>query len=241
MNLQSSESARQRSAPGAYAHHSLDVASTPTNTLTDRQHMSPELLDRCHKWPRVPGQGRDRVLLGRLHRDLLGLAGVFVIALVTGGCGNAVGGDGSSPAAPATAGDSVPTIETTLPNGGETMQFPMKSFDGMKRVAADSVPAPSDLPFNAAFPKSADAPMGVFVSIPADYPDGEEEVVAEYDASSPYGPFRVREEKTPKGLVDQSFIDQIPSICDTCTDARLVDVTSDIKAPSSPARTVRRA
>jgi hypothetical protein len=99
----------------------------------------------------------------------------------------------------------------------------------MTRVATDSVPAPSDLPFNAAFPKSADAPMGVFVSIPADYPVGENEVVAEYDASSPYGPFRVREEKTPKGLVDQSFIEGIPSICDSCTDARLVDVTSDIK------------
>lgn len=71
--------------------------------------------------------------------------------------------------------------------------------------------------------------MGVFVSIPADYPEGEEEIVAEYDASSPYGAFRVREEKTRKGLVDQSFIDQIPSICNTCTDARLVDVTGSIK------------
>ena len=62
----------------------------------------------------------------------------------------------------------------------------------------------------------------------ADHPDGEEEVVAEYDASSPHGAFRVREEKTPKGLVDQSFIEWIPSICDTCTEHRLVDVTSDI-------------
>jgi hypothetical protein len=160
----------------------------------------------------------------------VGNCGVLVVAVLAAGCGNAMGGDASSPAAPAaTAGDSVPTIETTLPNGGEAMQFPMKSFDGMTQVATDSIPDPSTLPFAAAFPKSADPPMGVFVSIPADYPEGEEEVVAEYDASSPYGAFRVREEKTPKGLVDQSFVEGIPSICDTCTDARLVDVTSNIK------------
>jgi hypothetical protein len=170
----------------------------------------------------------------------VGTCGVLVVAVLAAGCGNAMGGDASSPAAPAaTAGDSVPTVETALLNGGEATQFPMTSFDGMTRVATDSVPAPSDLPFNAAFPKSADVPMGVFVSIPADYPVGEDEVVAEYDASSPYGPFRVREEKTPKGLVDQSFIEGIPSICDSCTDARLVDVTSDIKGallagPSGP-------
>jgi hypothetical protein len=148
------------------------------------------------------------------------ICGVLVAAAVAAACGSAVGGDASSPGA----------ITTTLPNGGEAMQFPMTSFDGMTEVATDSIPARSTLPFAAAFPGSADAPMGVFVSIPADYPEGEQEVVVEYAASSPYGAFRVREEKTPKGLVDESFIEGIPSTCDaSCTDARLVDVTSDIK------------
>jgi hypothetical protein len=150
------------------------------------------------------------------------------LALVGSSCGQAVNGDGSSPAG-TTGGESIPTIETTFPDAGEKMVFPMKSFDGMNQVATNSFPDPADLPFNAVFPQSAKTPMGVFVSIPDDYPKGEEEVVAEYDGASPYGAFRLREEKTPPGLVDQSFIEEIPKVCDTCTDARLVDIGSGIQ------------
>lgn len=161
---------------------------------------------------------------------LRGLVLAAAVVLAGSGCGQAVGGDASSPGAGATGGESVPTIETTFPNAGEKMVFPMKSIDGMNQVASNSFPDPADLPFNAAFPQSAKAPMGVFVSIPSDYPKDDEEVVAEYDGSSPYGAFRVREEKTPAGLVDQSFIEQIPKVCEkSCTDARLVDLGSGIE------------
>jgi hypothetical protein len=163
-------------------------------------------------------------------RSLRGLALAAFVALAGSGCGQAVNGDASSPGGGATGGESVPTIETTFPNAGEKMVFPMKSFDGMNQVATNSFPDPADLPFNAAFPQSAKAPMGVFVSIPDDYPKDEEEVVAEYDSSSPYGAFRVREERTPAGLLDQTFIEQIPKVCEsTCSDARLVDLGSGIE------------
>jgi hypothetical protein len=128
-------------------------------------------------------------------------------------------------------GDSVPMVVEVSPNGdGEPMAFPVRSFDGMTEVSHGAVPAASSLPFDAAFPGGAGAPMGVFVSIPAAYPDGETEVVVEYGRSSPYGPFRVREQKHPAGELDQSFIDGIPSVCArSCTDHRLVDLRSGIE------------
>jgi hypothetical protein len=130
-------------------------------------------------------------------------------------------------------GDSTPTVVTVVPNGAgddEAMVFPMKSFDGMKEVSQGAMPTASALPFAAAFPAKAGTPMGVFVSIPADYSAGETEVVEEYDGSSPYGPFRVREERHPAGELDQSFINGIPSVCSSsCTDARLVTLQPGIQ------------
>jgi hypothetical protein len=73
------------------------------------------------------------------------------------------------------------------------MDFPMSSFGGMTRVSDHALPDPSALPFAVYLPQSAGSPMAVFVSQPSAYPKGEAEVVAEYDSSSPYGAFRVRE------------------------------------------------
>lgn len=73
------------------------------------------------------------------------------------------------------------------------MDFPMSSFGGMTRVSHRAVPDPSALPFGVYLPPTADAPMAVFVSQPSAYPKGEAEVVAEYDSTSPYGAFRIRE------------------------------------------------
>lgn len=71
-------------------------------------------------------------------------------------------------------------------------------------------------------------PMAVWVSNPGTYPNGETEIVEEFDKTSPHGPFRVREER-PTGSVDQSFIDGIPKMCGSCTDARLVQIQPGIQ------------
>jgi hypothetical protein len=99
----------------------------------------------------------------------------------------------------------------------------------MTQVADGSYPDPAQLPYGVALPKDAGAPLAVWVSNADAYPEGESEVVAEYGSASSYGAFRIRDEKVPVGLVDQSFIDQMPGNCTTCTDARLVDLGSSIK------------
>ena len=71
--------------------------------------------------------------------------------------------------------------------------------------------------------------MAVWVSNPGTYPNGETVIVEEFDKTSPHGPFRVREEKRPAGSVDQSFIDGIPKMCGSCTDARLVQIQPGIQ------------
>ena len=156
-----------------------------------------------------------------------------LLALGAAACGAAVheGSGANTSVSAVTEGDSVPTVFTVSPSGdGEPMAFPMRSFDGMKEVAQGTVPPASALPFAAAFPAHAGTPMGVFVSIPADYPAGETEIVEEYDGSSPYGAFRVREEKHPAGELDQSFLDGILSVCTaSCTDHRLVKLQPGIE------------
>jgi hypothetical protein len=150
------------------------------------------------------------------------LVGIVIGSAICSGCGAGATGNGLSGSSTASGAVSEPVIQTVLPDGGEKMVFPMRSFSGMTKVASGAYAPVSALPFAADYPTSAGLPMGVFVSIPNAYPAGETEVVEEYDSSSTYRAFRVREEATPAGSLDQSFINQIPSICDTCTDARLV-------------------
>jgi hypothetical protein len=158
------------------------------------------------------------------------VATVLASILLTAGCGQAAGNGQIGAGADQTVGDSVPEIMTTVQNDGERMVFPMKTFSGMTEVAEDSFPDPSKLPFPAFFPKSAGAPMGVFVSIPSQYPVGDAEVVAEYDASSPYNAFRIREELRPKGSIASSYIDGLPQVCASCTDARTFSLQPSMEA-----------
>jgi hypothetical protein len=139
--------------------------------------------------------------------------------VVCAGCGATVSPGGTDTAA---TGASEPVVQSVVPDAGEQPVFPMKAFSGMSKVATGAYAPPSALPFAVDYPRSAGAPMGVYVSIRADYPSGEAEIVEEYDSSSTYGPFRVREKEVPAGLVDQSFINQIPGICTTSCKGSLV-------------------
>jgi hypothetical protein len=155
-----------------------------------------------------------------------------IVGLATTACGAAVNEGAGTGGSTVTGGDSVPTVITVIPNGNpdEAMRFPEKSFEGMQEVVKGATPTASQLPFAAAFPSSAGTPMGVFTTIPADTPAEHSAVIEEFDASSPYGPFRVSEEKHPAGELDQSFINQIPSVCSsTCTDARLVSIQPGVE------------
>jgi hypothetical protein len=161
--------------------------------------------------------------------DFAVVVAAAALALAAASCGASAAGQGSGATSSSVVGDSVPQIVSTVQDAGEPAVFPMKSLSGMTEVAQNTVPGSGSLPFNAVFPKSAGAPMGVFVSIAADSPPNEVTVDAEYDGSSPYGAFRLTEEKTPPGAVTQSFIQQIPNICGTCSDARLIDLGGGIQ------------
>jgi hypothetical protein len=71
--------------------------------------------------------------------------------------------------------------------------------------------------------------MAVWVSNADAYAPGDSEVVLEYDGSSPYGAFRIRERQPPKGAHSKTFIQDIPGNCTTCTDARLIDLGSGVQ------------
>jgi hypothetical protein len=113
------------------------------------------------------------------------------------------------------------------------MDFPMSSFGGMNRVSHRAVPDPSTLPFNVYLPKTAKAPMGVFVSQPSAYPKGESEVVAEYDSTSPYGAFRIREYARPPQAGDANGTRSQSTHCETngasCT-STLIHLRPDLAA-----------
>jgi hypothetical protein len=109
------------------------------------------------------------------------------------------------------------------------MVFPLENFEGMSRVADGGYPSSSSLPYPVDFPKSAGAPMAVWVSNADAYAPGDAEVVLEYDASSPYGPFRIRERQPSTGMHSTTFIQDIVESCTTCTDARLIDLGAGIE------------
>lgn len=114
------------------------------------------------------------------------------------------------------------------PVAEEPTPFPLTSFEGMTQVASNAYPDQSALPYDVPLPREAGPPLAVWVSDPKAYPPGVTEVVAEYDKSAVYGPFRIRDEQLPTGSVDQDWIDGIPRNCSTCSDARLVDLGNGI-------------
>jgi hypothetical protein len=90
----------------------------------------------------------------------------------------------------------------------------MRSADDMNVVARNTTPDPSLLPFNAAFPTSAGQPLVVFVYDPAIYhAQLIAGVDAEYDASSQYGAFRLREERRPVSSLEADFVRSVSHFC----------------------------
>jgi hypothetical protein len=113
------------------------------------------------------------------------------------------------------------------------MDFPMSSFGGMTQVSHRAAPDPLSLPFDVYLPQTADAPMAVFVSRPSFYPKGEAEVVAEYDSTSPYGAFRIREYARPPQAGDAAETRSESTFCETngasCT-STLINLRPDLAA-----------
>jgi hypothetical protein len=113
------------------------------------------------------------------------------------------------------------------------MDFPMSTFGGMSRISQRAPPDPAALPFDAFLPASAGAPMAVFVSEPGAYPKDVSEVVAEYDSSSPYGAFRIREEARPPQAGDADETQGMANFCQSpgasCT-STLIRLERDVPA-----------
>lgn len=102
----------------------------------------------------------------------------------------------------------------------------------MTVVARNRLPDAPALPFNASFPSSAGMPLVVFVYDPVQHLAG---VDAEYDSSSPYGAFRLREERRRAGMVGD-LVDSVSGFCNDggdgagsgCTSA-IVDLGSGVR------------
>lgn len=152
-------------------------------------------------------------------------------ASLAAACGSTAVGDGSGPAD--AVGGSVPTVVSVAPGDTEPGDgIPMRSASDMTVVARDQLPDASALPFDASFPGSAGTPLVVFVYDPVQHLAG---VDAEYDASSPYGAFRFREERHPVGEIG-NLVKSASGFCNDggdgagsgCTSA-LVDVGSGLQ------------
>lgn len=141
------------------------------------------------------------------------LRGLVILTVIcANGCGSSAAGEGSQPAAP--PGGSVPGIIVAPGDREPGDGYPMRSASDLNVVARNAVPAPSLLPFNAAFPHSAGLPLVVFISDPATSEAVHSYLVdAEYDASSPYGAFRLREERTPTGMLESDFVQSVSGFC----------------------------
>ena len=161
------------------------------------------------------------------------MGGISIAALVLGaslaaGCGSTSSGDGSGPGGP-----SVPSVVTIAPGDTEPGDgIPMRSASDMTVVARNRLPDSSDLPFRASFPRSAGPPLVVFVYDPVQHLAG---VDAEYDASSPYGAFRLREERHHAGT-EGDLVASVSGFCNSggdgagsgCTSA-IVDVGAGLR------------
>lgn len=108
----------------------------------------------------------------------------------------------------------------------------MLSASDMTVVARNELPDVSALPFDASFPSSAEKPLVVFVYDPVQHLAG---VDAEYDSKSPYGAFRLREERNRVGVIGD-LVQSVSGFCNDggdgagsgCTSA-LVDVGSGLR------------
>lgn len=115
------------------------------------------------------------------------------------------------------------------PTAAEPLHWSATHMDGMKTVAIGRKPARAAMPFPAGVPADAGTPSYVFVSEPLHWPAHQSAVVIQYDRSSPLGVLRVFEEKMPSGVVHQSFIKELGSVCKDCTDNRVLAVTPGIQ------------
>jgi hypothetical protein len=163
-----------------------------------------------------------------MRMEVRSMATLLLGALLAAGCGSTMSGDGSGPVGP-----SVPSVVTIGPGDTEPGDgIPMRSASDMTVVSRDRLPDASALPFNASFPGSAGTPLVVFVYDPVEHLTG---VDAEYDASSPYGAFRLREERRRAGMAGD-LVNSVSGFCNDggdaagsgCTSA-IVDVGSGLR------------
>jgi hypothetical protein len=157
------------------------------------------------------------------------LGAVMILAMTACGHG-AVTGEGSVGGATTVVsggGGSTPQVVTVVPDKGEPSDWGATSFDGMSRVATNAPPTAATLPFAAVVPASAGTPAAVYISHPQHTASGWSIVTLTYNSSSPYGVFRVIEEKYPPGTVEPSYAQQIAAACTACSSALLVSIGSD--------------
>lgn len=166
-----------------------------------------------------------------MHMGRRSITALLLGASLAAGCGSTASGDGSGPAGP--VGPSVPSVVTIAPGDTEPGDgIPMHSASDMTVVARNQLPDASTLPFDASFPSSAGTPLVVFVYDPVQHLTG---VDAEYDASSPYGAFRLREERRRPGMVGD-LVNSVSGFCNDggdgagsgCTSA-IVDLGSGLR------------
>lgn len=121
--------------------------------------------------------------------------------------------------------------------------FAVTTYGDMNRVSQNGLPDPSTLPFRAYAPVTAGSPVAVFVSKPGATPKGVVGVDFEYGPSSPYGAFRVREERRPPQPGDASQTRSMSRFCEDedCT-SKVIELGSGVQAallygPSGPTST----
>ncbi len=189
------------------------TVSAPRDSLTPR---SPEQTEASER---------------PMHMGRRSITALLLIASLAAGCGSTASGDGSGPAGP--VGPSVPSVVTVAPGDAEPGDgIPMLSASDMTVVARNELPDVSALPFDASFPSSAEKPLVVFVYDPVQHLAG---VDAEYDSKSPYGAFRLREERNRVGVIGD-LVQSVSGFCNDggdgagsgCTSA-LVDVGSGLR------------
>ena len=147
---------------------------------------------------------------------------VVTAAMLLSACGQA-GTQAATSTQPAT---------TTITNvaGGESVDFTHPDFAPALKVAADSIPSASQLPFAAVFPTAtAGTPATVWATNADSYPAGLAFIGASWDTNSPVGAFFLNEALQP-GYNTQSDIDQMINGCANCSETKLVQITPTIRA-----------
>ena len=146
---------------------------------------------------------------------------VLTAALLLSACGQA-GTEAATSTQPATT-----TITDVA--GGESVDFTHPDFAPALKVAADSIPSASQLPFAAVFPTAtAGTPATVWATNADRYPAGLAFIGASWDTNSPVGAFFLNEALQP-GYNAQSDINKLAHSCTDCTENKLVAVTPAIQ------------